>query len=342
MENNHKSTIERLNNLGHKGTPFLVLIDFAMRQPQVFPLSDIRPEELLFDINGTTNAPAAEALHEPIYFEKYPISFIDYTQKFNLVQQHIQAGNSFLVNLTVPTPIATNLELRDIFLHSTAKYKLWYKDQFVVFSPEIFVQISDGKIASFPMKGTIDADTPNAVQLILKDKKETAEHNTIVDLIRNDLSMVATNVRVEKLRYLDRVITNGKHLLQVSSKIVGNLPADYRSHLGDILFKLLPAGSITGAPKPKTINIIAQAEQYDRGFYTGIIGLFDGEKLDCGVMIRFIERTPRGLVYKSGGGITSFSGLEKEYQEMIDKVYLPIAAPRPVPNFDFHQEKMSH
>jgi para-aminobenzoate synthetase component 1 len=71
------------------------------------------------------------------------------------------------------------------------------------------------------------------------------------------------------------------------------------------------------------MQIIADAEQYDRGFYTGIMGEFDGNELDSGVMIRFIEKKSGQMIFKSGGGITVFSELEKEYKELIQKVYLP-------------------
>jgi para-aminobenzoate synthetase component 1 len=136
--------------------------------------------------------------------------------------------------------------------------------------------------------------------------------------------MVAKNVKVEKFRYIEHLITSDKHLLQLSSKISGELPSDYTKHIGDIIFRLLPAGSISGAPKKKTIEIIHEVEPYNRGYYTGIMGYFDGKNLDSGVMIRFIEKTPQGLIYKSGGGITTMSDVNKEYQELIDKVYVPI------------------
>jgi len=316
--------ITQMNEWGKRGVPFLFILDFALQKPFVQLLTNINSKELLYDINGLNNYRKPLSLRKPVFFEKYPISFEEYLPKFNLVKQHIQAGNSFLVNLTCPTPMETNLSLHDIFLHSNARYKLWWRDHFVCFSPEIFVQIRDGQIASFPMKGTIDAAIPDAAQIILQDPKERAEHHTIVDLIRNDLSMVAREVRVERLRYVEQVHTNGKHLLQVSSKIIGNLHGNYIEKIGDIIFQLLPAGSICGAPKPKTLEIIREAEQYDRGFYTGIFGIFDGANVDCGVLIRFIEQTPNGLIYKSGGGITAFSDAAKEYQEMIDKVYVPI------------------
>jgi para-aminobenzoate synthetase component 1 len=86
----------------------------------------------------------------------------------------------------------------------------------------------------------------------------------------------------------------------------------------------LPAGSISGAPKKKTVEIIKDAEGYERGYFTGIFGIFDGKDLDSSVMIRFIESIDSKLCYKSGGGITFMSKPELEYQEMIDKVYVPI------------------
>jgi para-aminobenzoate synthetase component 1 len=174
------------------------------------------------------------------------------------------------------------------------------------------------------MKGTMDANIRNAKQLILNDSKELAEHNTIVDLIRNDLSLVAHNVKVEKFRYLERIKTNQRDLWQVSSKITGQLPENYTENIGDIVIRMLPAGSICGAPKMKTVEIIKTAEQYERGYYTGIFGYFDGKNLDSCVLIRYIEKQNDNLVYKSGGGITFLSTAEKEYDEMLKKVYIPV------------------
>ena len=167
---------------------------------------------------------------------------------------------------------------------------------FVCFSPETFVRIKNGRIYSYPMKGTLDASLPDAEKQLMEDQKEAAEHATIVDLIRNDLSRVAENVRVDKYRYIDVLHTNKGDILQTSSEISGRLPEDYRQHLGEILDAQLPAGSITGAPKDKTMQIIHEAEGYDRGFYTGIMGIYDQGELNSAVMIRFVEeklRLPR-------------------------------------------------
>ena len=110
------------------------------------------------------------------------------------------------------------------------------------------------------------------------------------------------------------------------AKVCGQLPQNYTDNIGTLLHKLLPAGSICGAPKPQTLAIIKEAENYDRGYYTGVFGIFDGQNLDSSVMIRFIEKQEDGsLIFKSGGGITAFSDPRSEYQEMIDKVYLGVA-----------------
>ena len=150
--------------------------------------------------------------------------------------------------------------MKRYFLSSIAKYKLLYYNSFVVFSPEIFVRINDGEIRSFPMKGTIDASVSDAENVILTDSKEMAEHNTIVDLIRNDLSNVADDVRVVRYRYIDRIRTGKSELIQVSSEITGQLINGYESKLGDIITGMLPAGSVTGAPKKRLSELSGRAK----------------------------------------------------------------------------------
>jgi para-aminobenzoate synthetase component 1 len=313
-----------MNDLGRARTPFLFVIDFLQAEPVVLPPERAEQSGILFDISGARNYTAGARHPHPFRFHKQPLPFEEYLPAFDAVQEALHRGDSYLLNLTFATPIDIDLSLEEIFHLSRAKYRLLFQSRFVVFSPETFVRIRNGKISSHPMKGTIDAHLEDAEARILNDPKELAEHTTIVDLIRNDLSGVARHVRVERFRYIDRILTNQKEILQVSSEITGRLPDDYHENLGTILFALLPAGSVTGAPKKKTVEIIRSVENYERGYYTGIMGYFDGHDLDSGVMIRFIERTASGLQYKSGGGITVFSNARDEYQEMIDKVYVPI------------------
>ena len=301
--------------------PFLFIIDYKAESGFVIPNDELDERFVRFQ---TDSVVPSNKINQPVEWQIEPVDFEDYKGKFDFVQQQIHLGNSFLTNLTQPTNISSNLSLSDLYELGSAKYKLWFNNQFVVFSPETFVRIEGQTISSYPMKGTIDASIPNAKELILNDSKEKAEHATIVDLIRNDLSLVANQVKVTKYRYVDEIKTNRMNLLQVSSEIVGQLPEGYREQLGDILFALLPAGSICGAPKQKTLQIIEEAEGYERGFYTGIYGWFDGENLDSSVMIRFIEQIDNKLIFKSGGGITAQSELEKEYEELIQKVYVPV------------------
>ena len=251
-------------------------------------------------------------------------SFETYQEKFRIVHQGLSRGDSFLLNLTERTPIETNLTLEQIFYHSQARYKLLLPDRLVCFSPESFVRIENNEILSYPMKGTIDATLPDAENRLLQNHKETCEHYTIVDLIRNDLNIVATRVQVKRFRYVEKIHTSQGEILQTSSEISGQLPDGWQNELGTLLFKLLPAGSISGAPKAATQKLIRQAEGLPRGYYSGVFGYFDGQTLDSAVLIRFIEKVDNRYYFRSGGGITVNSQAKEEYQEILEKIYLPI------------------
>ena len=398
--------IDKINRLASQDEPFLFVINYQGDKAFIRLLSDINPEECLFDFEGRGNFSHArkETLKEEILkketlkegtseeeisettWQIEPPFYEDYERSFNIVKNNIMAGNSYLTNLTCRVPVSCNLSLEEIFHRAKGKYKLLLRRKrtqaedkahlkeeaqnkahlkeenieenltpFVCFSPETFVRIKGGRIYSYPMKGTLDASLPNAEKQLMEDQKEAAEHATIVDLIRNDLSRVAEDVRVDKYRYIDVLHTNKGNILQTSSEISGRLPEDYPHHLGEILDAQLPAGSITGAPKDKTMQIIQEAEGYDRGFYTGIMGIYDQGELNSAVMIRFIEEetspvdfeadgeknfkasegkgdeasegkrdeASRKLYFKAGGGITSKSDCRKEYEEVIQKIYLP-------------------
>ena len=385
--------IDKINRLASQDESFLFVINYQGDKAFIRQLSDINPEECLFDFEGRGNLSHAwkETLKEETSETTWQIEpplYEDYERSFNIVKSNIMAGNSYLTNLTNRVPVSCNLSLEEIFHRAKGKYKLllrrkrtqaedkahlkeepqnkdYLKEEaqnkahlkeenieenltpFVCFSPETFVRIKGGRIYSYPMKGTLDASLPNAEKLLMEDRKEAAEHATIVDLIRNDLSRVAEDVRVDKYRYVDVLHTNKGDILQTSSEISGRLPEDYPHHLGEILDAQLPAGSITGAPKDKTMQIIQEAEGYDRGFYTGIMGIYDQGELNSAVMIRFIEeetspvdfeadgeknfkanegkkpKESRKLYFKAGGGITSKSDCRREYEEVIQKIYLP-------------------
>lgn len=320
---NHQKFIE-MDELSHQKVPFFFIIDFLVHQVEIFTENEIEKEGLLIDFQGFSNVEKQQDLDKKIELKSFPESLESFKKGFDHVQKNIRQGNSYLTNYTRKTRIETNLNLGEIFHHSSAKYKVLYKDFFVFFSPETFVKIVDDKIQTYPMKGTIDASLENAAEILKNDKKEKAEHYTVVDLLRNDLSMVADDVKVDKFQYIDFLKTKQKDLYAMSSEISGNLKPEFKGKVGSIMKKLLPAGSILGAPKPKTLEIILEAEGFDRGFYTGVCGWFDGKDLDSCVMIRFIEKEGDQLYFKSGGGITHMSKLEDEYQEMKNKIYVPI------------------
>ncbi len=294
------------------------MIDFDLKNYEIYPLDHL-PENIRFSIDMPLSP------HPPKHREYHyrSVDFPTYKKAFDEVIEEIARGNTYLLNLTFPSRLQTDLTLEEIYHATDARFKLLCKERFVCFSPERFVNIQNNRIYTYPMKGTIDATIPDAARIILADEKEMAEHVMVVDLLRNDLAQVATKVRVEQFRYIDKIKAGKRELLQVSSKISGTLPENWQSALGDILVSLLPAGSITGAPKKSTTEIIQRIESYERGYFTGIFGVFDGEHLDSAVMIRFIEQTKHGLVYKSGGGITIDSDAKSEYLEMQEKIYVP-------------------
>lgn len=311
-------TFDDLNSFGKRREPFLFISDFKAKNLIVIPLEELEAHDVEFCIDE--NYPIK--VHAD-FLEKKTLSFDEYKEKFDFVIEKIKAGDTYLLNLTQPTTIKTPLSLKEIFECANAHYKLRYKDEFVCFSPEKFIQIKGSKISTYPMKGTIDASMPNAKEIILNNKKETAEHVMVVDLLRNDLSIVAKNVKVEEFRYITQIEAGEKKLLHVSSHIIGDVGDDWHDKIGDILIELLPAGSISGAPKKSTLDIIDEVEGYERGYFSGVFGIYDGKTLDSAVMIRFVQKTKEGYMYKSGGGITLDSDSKSEYEELLDKVYLP-------------------
>ena len=316
---------EKLNKFGSSKEPFLFVLSYDLSKFYIQKLS-LLPNSIKFELNKKENSNNSIKSNQT-KIEKFPMLFCEYKKRFDLLQEEIKNGNTYLCNLTAKSEIKTSITLNEIYEKVEAKFKLRFKNQednFVCFSPERFVEIKENKIFTYPMKGTIDASIPNAQSIILSDKKELAEHTMVVDLLRNDLGIIASNVKVNKFRYIEEINAGDKKLLQVSSTISANLQQNWNEKIGDILTSLLPAGSITGTPKRKTVEILEKLEDYNRDFYTGIFGVFDGENLDSSVMIRFIEENENGdKFYKSGGGITCDSNILNEYQELIDKIYLP-------------------
>lgn len=316
--------IQKANQLGTSRIPFLFCIDYEMEQPFVIPLSEVDKNSMQYKVADRTNILLIEYSAPSFNLLKYtPVAENVYNSGFEKVQEALQGGNTYLLNLTFPHQIHHELDQLAILHASESPYRLWIKDHVICYSPECFIKIKDQTIYSYPMKGTIDATIPDAKAKIIADQKELYEHNTIVDLIRNDLAMVAHDITVARFRFTEEINTPNGALIQVSSEIKGNLDSEWHTKIGDLLIKLLPAGSISGAPKEKTCEIIQQAEVQKRGFYTGIFGIFDGQNLDSAVAIRMLQKHDNEWNYHSGGGITALSDVNEEYNEMKAKIYVP-------------------
>ena len=313
---------ELMNSYGVSRRPFVWGIDYG--STRAFFLD--RPYEagqILWQTGLDGNCSGMRPDTVPVLTDVVPPTADEYAAMFARVRSGLMRGDSFLANLTARTRVECDSSLRDIFLASRAPFRLLLGEEFVCFSPEPFVTIDHDLISTYPMKGTIDASVHNAAEMLLGNHKEMCEHYTIVDLMRNDLNRVACDVEVKRFRYIEEIVTRSGSILQTSSEISGRLPDRLVGRYGDILLPLLPAGSITGAPKPATVSLIYSAETSPRGWYTGVFGHFDGHRMVSAVMIRCLQRDSDGRLYfHSGGGITVNSDCAEEYSELLAKIYL--------------------
>jgi para-aminobenzoate synthetase component 1 len=278
-----------------------------------------KKERTTSDLSAVPSLPSTDPI-----IRKRPISLKKYNRKFAKVIKRQLEGDNYLLNLCVRTPITIADSSMNIYSRGSALYKYRVKNAMLCFSPESFIQIQGNTIQTCPMKGTIKNERNTSLQELLDDRKEKAEHTAVTDLLRNDLNMVAAGVHVVKYRFPSYVKNRNCELIQTSTLIRGTLQENWREHFGLLLWKLLPAGSVTGVPKIMAKRLISEIEKEDRGYYTGIAGFFDGEIFDSCVSIRFITKDFLGWNYFSGGGIMVDSVAEKEYRELLDKIYVPV------------------
>lgn len=316
---------EYMDSLSLQGKPFFFAIDFLAENIEVFIEEELDKSDILVHFPEFISKKYNKRQNTyPEQLKINPTRKEEYSNGFNKIRESIDKGKLQLVNYTCKTSIETTLNLHEIYNISSAKYKILFQNQWVCFSPETFVKIIDNKIYTFPMKGTIDASIPNAKNVLLSDHKEDAEQQAVVNLLKEDLKKISDNVQLSNFKKVDFIKTNHKNLYTTSSEISGTIKPEFEQKIGSIIQKLLPAGSILGAPRDEALRLILQTENYTRGFYTGVAGWFDGKNLDSCVLIRFIEKEDGKLYFKSGGGITKMSEMEKEYQEVINKIYVPV------------------
>lgn len=300
----------------------MFFIDYFGQQVKAFPLNDIPRDFAMHFGTRSFGEMSVESIVKPEVILKTPVAFSTYMSAHQTVQDEMLKGNTYLLNLTFPTEIELTGSLVDVFEYGTAPYRAIWRNHFCCFSPESFVTIVDNRISTTPVKGTSAVDQDLDGQLLLNNPKERAEHEMVVDLLRNDLAQVATDVEVKHFRYLQQIQTDRGSLWQTESLIEGAMQPEWPSQVGEILKKILPAGSVTGMPKHETCQIIERVEPVPRGYYCGIFGYYQDHALYTAVSIRFIAQKGEAFYYHSGGGLTIDSEAKAEYKEMLLKVYL--------------------
>ena len=195
-------------------------------------------------------------------------------------------------------------------------------------SPETLVKLENGILHTFPLAGTrprgkSEQEDKELERDLLSDEKELAEHNMLVDLGRNDLGKISRfgTVKVEKLHSIERF----SHVMHIGSTVRGEIEEKYDAL--DAVSAVLPAGTLSGAPKIRACQLISELENNKRGIYGGAIGYIDFTgNLDTCIAIRIAYKKNGKVFVRSGAGIVADSVPEKEYQECINKAQAVINA----------------
>lgn len=219
-----------------------------------------------------------------------------------------------VLRTTNPSPYMYYMQIKDMQIAGT--------------SPETMVKLTNGKLMTFPVAGTRkrgkDKEEDMALEKeLLADKKECAEHNMLVDLARNDLGRISEygSVKVEDYMAIHRF----SKVMHIASTVTGTIAKD--KTCGDTIEALLPAGTLSGAPKFRACEIIDELEPVPRGVYGGAIGYLDfSGNLDVCIAIRTAVKKGKKVYVQAGAGVVADSIPENEYQECANKAGAVIEA----------------
>ncbi|MBE5897771.1 MAG: anthranilate synthase component I family protein [Lachnospiraceae bacterium] len=243
-------------------------------------------------------------------------------------KDYIKAGDIFQVVLSNPLSCQATGSLFDVYrllrAQNPSPYMFYFSSDDIEIagaSPETLVKVQDGVVSTFPLAGTRPrGETPELDKQmekeLLSDDKELSEHNMLVDLGRNDIGKIAEigSVKVDKYMEIERF----SHVMHIGSIVVGRL-AEGRDAI-DAVDAILPAGTLSGAPKFRACQIIEELEQSKRGIYGGALGYIDFTgNLDVCISIRLAYKLEDRMYIRSGAGIVSDSVPEKEAVECINK-----------------------
>jgi para-aminobenzoate synthetase / 4-amino-4-deoxychorismate lyase len=256
------------------------------------------------------------------------ISEDEYCKRIEKIKEYIQAGDTYQVNFTDSVSMQTTASPASAFAMLTDSQPVSYSafintagHHILSLSPELFFRIKSGHITTRPMKGTmprgldLTEDAQQAIKL-QSDPKNRSEHVMIVDLLRNDLGRICTmgSVHTDDLFSVERYET----LLQMTSTISGTLRPNLSYY--DIFKAIFPSGSITGAPKIRTMQLIRELERIPRGIYTGAIGFISpNNSAVFNVAIRTLVLKDGTAQMGVGGGIVADSTPAEEYRECLLK-----------------------
>lgn len=273
-----------------------------------------------------TTAPTENSCTAPLSF-KMDTDYQNYAEKIAQIKAEIAAGNTYQINYTVrlqsdvPSDFSAQATFESLQQVGKANYTaLLETDEFQIISasPELFFKWKENILTTRPMKGTIRRGSTEQADLeahdwLKNDPKNRAENVMIVDLLRNDLGMIAVpgSVKVPKLMTLEPYPT----VWQMTSTVTAETPPD--TSLTAVFEALFPCGSITGAPKARTMEIISELEDSPRGVYCGAIGFLEpnGNAI-FNVPIRTISIADNKATYGVGGGIVWDSDAESEFSEI--------------------------
>lgn len=275
-------------------------------------------------------APGRVTSNGPVFDPKPAWSFEDYEKRFRRLHQHLREGDCYQANLTFPIDAHWSGDPLAAFRALAARQRVKYGalvalgDPIVLSrSPELFFEVgADGWIETHPMKGTAPRGTTPEEDSALKaflqnDPKNQAENRMIVDLLRNDISLVSEvgTLDVPELFRVESYAT----VHQMVSRVRAKLSRD--ATISRIFSALFPCGSITGAPKIRAMEILLALEQRPRDVYCGAIGWIEPSgRMRFNVAIRTISLYAGGdAVFNVGGGIVFDSSAEAEYAECLLK-----------------------
>jgi para-aminobenzoate synthetase/4-amino-4-deoxychorismate lyase len=279
----------------------------------------------------------ANALDSCVSDCRLAISRRDYASKIRKIQGYIAAGDTYQVNFTTKvlfrysgSPAGLFAALRQQQKVPCAAFLNLGETQVLSFSPELFFRLQDGRISARPMKGTAPrgrhpAEDAGLQAWLRNDPKNCAEHVMIVDLLRNDIGKIAEvgSVRVDGLFSVEQYET----LFQMTSTVSGTLRP--RTSLFEIFRAIFPSGSVTGAPKCRTMQVIQELEREPRGLYTGAIGYISPERQAVfSVPIRTLVLRAGSGEMGVGSGIVFDSRAPQEYRECLLKARF-LSRPRP-------------